>query len=149
MISPLEKARQAYKSADDYRHTMAVLGGAIGLVLDEPTSMAGYAPYVAQAAGLEPDTEKDAEFLAASARGVVDEDGEPILDDEGEEMGLVAVASAIAGAPVGDAKAAIYTLFSSGEPPKLAKHALANAAFVHRTVLTAGAEKAIGEAPEA
>lgn len=149
MISPLEKARLAYKASNDYRHTMSVMGGTLGLVLDEPDSMAGYAPYVAQAAGMEPDIAKDAEFLAASARGVVDEGGEPIVDEEGEKMGLVAVASAIAGAPLADAKAAIYTMFSAGEPPKLSKHALANAAFIHRTVLTAGAEKALGEAPEA
>ena len=149
MISPLDQARAAYQTGNDYRHTMGILGETLGLVLDEPENMDGYAPFITQAAGLVPDSAKDAEFLAASAQGIVDADGEPIVDEEGEEMGLLAVASAIAGAPISDPKSAIFTLFSSGEPPKLSKHSLANAAFIHRTVLTAGAEKALGEAPEA
>lgn len=148
MISPLEKARQAYQADSNYRHTIRVLGGVIGLVLDEPDNMDGYAPYIGQAAGMEPDIEKDAEFLAVSVVKVVDEDDEPILSDDGEEMGLVEVASAIAGAPIQSAKQAVFTLFSTGEPPKLSKYALTNAAFIHRTVLTVGEAEALSDAPE-
>lgn len=149
MISPLDKARQVYQAESEHRHTQFVLGGAIGLVLDEPENLDGYAPYIAQAAGMEPDIEKDAEFLSVSVAAIVDENEEPILDEEGKEMGLEAVASAIAGAPVSDAKGAIITLFSTGEPPKLSKYALTNAAFIHRTVLTVGENRVLNEAPEA
>lgn len=148
MSNPLDEARAAYKAASKYRQNTPVLGGALLLVLDEPEDMAGYSPFVMQAAGVEPEPEKDAEFLAASMVDVTGPDGDPVTGEDGEPLNPQQIASAIAGAPVTNDVQVIYTLFSAGDPPKLARYQLANAAFVHRTLLTTGVREAVEEAPE-
>lgn len=147
-MNPLEEARANYRQASKYRQSVPVLGGALNLVLDEPGDMAGYSPFVMQAAGVEPEPEKDAEFLAASMVGVTGKDGGPVTGEDGEEMSPREVASAIAGSEITTDTQVIYTLFSAGEPPKLSRYQLANVAFVHRTLLTTGAQEAVAEAPE-
>jgi hypothetical protein len=146
--SVLDAARDAYKAESATELTVPVLGGVLGLVLSEPENLEGYSPLALQAAGMDPDLDKDAAFLAAACKRVVDEKGEPIHGADGAELDLCGVASELSGTEIKLPKQAIYTLFSSGEPPMLHKHALANAAFMLRGALAAGAGKRLNLDPE-
>lgn len=152
MRSVLDAARDAYREQAEDRKTFPILGGTVGLVLSEPDGFDGYKPLATEVAGMEPDPEKDAEFIAAAVVDVVamTEDGEePIIGDDGSALDLLGFASALTGGEITSSKQAVYTLFSRGEPPKLKKYELANLAFMFRTVLSAGVNKALSDSPEA
>lgn len=147
MISALDKAREAYKKDANYRHEQPVLGGAIKLVLDRPEGEDSYISLFALAE--QPEVSVLTGFMAASVTGVLDENDEEIVGEDGTALDYLEVASAITGTTITDPREAIAVFFTAGSPPRLDRYRLTDVVMVHRTILMSGGIDAVNSAPEA
>lgn len=147
MISALDRAREAYKKDANYRHEQPVLGGAVKLVLDRPEGDDSYISLFALAE--QPEVSVLTGFMAASVAGVLDEHDEEIVDEDGNVLDYIQVASAVAGVTITDPREAIAVFFTSGTPPRIDRYRLTDVVMVHRTILMSGGIDAINAAPEA